>query len=508
MKKFVTVLSILLIVSMVFSPLCYAAGSNTDTLVSWGIKITVPDGKTAVLKGDAYYIYGQKEGYIPYVMLVPYKYSSAEKFLSDFTDYMKGIHSDLKVTAKTAERTIGDKDCYEIDYSYKLSGYDLTDRRIAVEANDMVYMFASKEIESRKETLGTMLEDVVAQCEFLSEDEPEPTDEPEEDFEGADYYAYLYCQDDGMPKYWLDLSGAIIDQPVLHCYFISGDPTYYESFFILDYDSADVSRDFIEFHEVRDSKGFDVSDWFKSITLETSGESLILDVVRNEKTLAGGSGDNILTGSYEMEPANVGVVYENYNDDGMLKYWMVGLEEAIELHCMFRSGDPEYYEEVFYLDLLSAEQDGDYVLKFNKVTDSVGHDVSKWFKSLTLTQVQTSYILNVKRNEKTLAGGAEDNILTGSYVFDANTHFRPLSEGPFNVKQLGVLAQQYYFKNHLFFPPKVETTKNKDGTFTLHLYEVVELDGVKHTATSAWYTVDRYGDGTDDISGERIHLTE
>ena len=511
MKKFVTVLSILLIVSLVFSPLCYAAGTNTDTLVNWGIKITVPDDKTAVLKGDFYYIYGDHEGYLPYVMVRPYKYDSAKTFFTKLTESMKNSYGDLKVVSDMTEKNIGGKTCYETDYGYKVSGYDLIDRRVAVEHDGLVYMFASKEIKALDLTVGTMLEDVIADCVFLTEDgkdEPEPTEEPKEDFEGADYYGYLYCEDNGMPKYWLDLTGTIIDQPVLHCYFISSDPTYYESYFILDYYTADVSRDFIEFKNVYDSHGFDVSDWFEVLTLETSGEDLILDVVRNEKTLAGGTGDNILTGSYEMEPADVGVVYEYYNDDGMLKYWMVGLEEAIELHCMFRSGEPEYHEEVFYLDLLSAEADGDYAVKFNKVTDSVGHDVSNWFKSLTLTQVQTSYMLNVKRDEKTLAGGGDDNILTGVYTFDAHTHFRPVDAGPFNVRQLSQLAQQYYFKNHLFFPPEVEVTRNKDGSFTLHLYEVVSLDGVEYTATSAWYTVDRYGVGTDDISGEHIDLTE
>ena len=28
--------------------------------------------------------------------------------------------------------------------------------------------------------------------------------------------AYLYCQEDGMPKYWLDLTGAMADDPVYH----------------------------------------------------------------------------------------------------------------------------------------------------------------------------------------------------------------------------------------------------------------------------------------------------
>ena len=49
-------------------------------------------------------------------------------------------------------------------------------------------------------------------------------------------------------------------------------------------------------------------------------------------------------------------------------------------------------------------------------------------------------------------------------------------------------------------------TDNEDGSFTVHLYEVVDLDGDTHTATSAWYTVDEYGVGQDDITGKAIDL--
>ena len=46
-----------------------------------------------------------------------------------------------------------------------------------------------------------------------------------------------------MPKYWLDFTGAMADGVVLHCYFRSGDPTYYESWFILDLYTADITDD-------------------------------------------------------------------------------------------------------------------------------------------------------------------------------------------------------------------------------------------------------------------------
>ena len=50
---------------------------------------------------------------------------------------------------------------------------------------------------------------------------------------------------------------------------------------------------------------------------------------------------------------------------------------------------------------------------------------------------------------------------------------------------------------------------NGNGTFTIHLYEIVNNgDGTYHTATSAWYTVDASGICTDDIYGDAIDLAE
>ena len=42
----------------------------------------------------------------------------------------------------------------------------------------------------------------------------------------------------------------------------------------------------------------------------------------------------------------------------------------------------------------------------------------------------------------------------------------------------------------------------------IHQYEMVDSDGFVHTATSAWYTVDARGMGTDDIFMEEIDLTQ
>ena len=165
-KQLSLVLTIILILSL--TPVALA--DNTDTISNWNIRISVPEGKTAVLKGSEYYIYGQHEESIPYVMLRTYRYDSAEKFIADFTQYMEQHYPDLRVTAPAEQKTIGNKRCYEIDYVYTVSGYDVKDRRVIITAGETTYMFASKEIESNGMVIGSMLDDVISNCELLGPD--------------------------------------------------------------------------------------------------------------------------------------------------------------------------------------------------------------------------------------------------------------------------------------------------------------------------------------------------
>ena len=503
MKKLWIALCLILALTMALSPLCFAAEDNYDTLADWNIRIAVPEGASAVLKGSEYYIYAQKTGSIPYVMLRTYKYSSVEKFVADFTAYMQKEYADLEVVSEAAPKSIGARDGYEVVYGYEVSGNAVKDRRFALYRDGLVYLFTSKEVEARGMTVGNMLDEVVANCRFL--DEPEDVlEELEEDTALAS--AYLYCEDNGMPKYWLDLSGAMTDALALHCYFRSGDPTFYESVFFLDLATADIEGECIDVHTVTDSRGFDHSNWFKTLQLRIEGDKFRMTVERDEKTLAGGSEDNILTGTYLFEPARAGLVYEYRRDNGMLKYWLDSNGEDVLLHAMFISGEPEYYEEVFTLDTETAQADGPYTVSYAKVLHQTGADVSNWFKSLTLSEVQGAILMNVRRDESTLAGGEGDNILTGVYLFEPHTYLLPAGEGPFTEDELGRWAQIYYFRQNGFFPPEVEVKENADGSLSIHLFEIAELDGTAHTATSAWYTVDRFGVGTNDITGKAVSL--
>ena len=190
-----------------------------------------------------------------------------------------------------------------------------------------------------------------------------------------------------------------------------------------------------------------------------------------------------------------GYAYEN---EGQLKYW-IEFRDEFYLHCLFRSGEPEFYEEVYTLypdrEAQNAQQ-----LAISTVKDASGNDITYRFESLDfIFSGEGNVLMLVRRDEQTLAGGAEDNLLTGEYALTPREENTP--------EQLCALAQEYYKRNYDFYHPEVAFTDNGDGTYTLHLYENVDLgEGVYHTATSAWYMVDSYGVGIDESTGKVIEL--
>ncbi len=79
----------------------------------------------------------------------------------------------------------------------------------------------------------------------------------------------------------------------------------------------------------------------------------------------------------------------------------------------------------------------------------------------------------------------------------------------YDMDELAALAQQYYFDEFGFFPPEADVYENDDGSYTIHLYEIVDTGYAPvHTATSAWYLVDDYGVGIDVLTGAPIALGE
>lgn len=74
---------------------------------------------------------------------------------------------------------------------------------------------------------------------------------------------------------------------------------------------------------------------------------------------------------------------------------------------------------------------------------------------------------------------------------------------------LCIAAQNYYqaHSEYGYRPPQASCTDNGDGTYTIHLYEIVDDgNGYSHTATSAWYEVDSTGAGKDTILGNAVQL--
>ena len=75
--------------------------------------------------------------------------------------------------------------------------------------------------------------------------------------------------------------------------------------------------------------------------------------------------------------------------------------------------------------------------------------------------------------------------------------------------ELCKLAQDHYYKTNDFYPPNVSYTANKDGTYTICMFEMIEDDGgTPHSATCGWYTVDVCGVGKDDMMMQAIDLNE
>lgn len=140
--------------------------ANVDNLVNWGIKIAVPDGATGVLKGNDYYIYTSKNSF-PYVLVTVFNMDkTGEDFLAEYTDYMKGNYSDLKVEQEPTATKIGDKDGTAMVYSYAIEGHPARDTRVVVPANGRVYMFATKEIDELELSVGKVFEQVIKDAEI------------------------------------------------------------------------------------------------------------------------------------------------------------------------------------------------------------------------------------------------------------------------------------------------------------------------------------------------------
>lgn len=77
----------------------------------------------------------------------------------------------------------------------------------------------------------------------------------------------------------------------------------------------------------------------------------------------------------------------------------------------------------------------------------------------------------------------------------------------YTPQELCKLAQNYFYTVNDYYPPQATYTANKDGTYTVCLFEsVTDEDGTAHNATCGWYTVNVCGLGTDDLMLQSIDI--
>ena len=383
------------LISCIFFSFCFAAfaeGEDYDTLADWNVRIAVPEGASAVLQGSEYYLYARKEGSIPYVMLKTYRADDAVAFLGEFTAFMQTEYPDLKITSDVHSVTFGEKDCFETDFSYQVSGYDVRDRRVVIVADGIAYLFTSKEIDELGMTIGTMLNDVVANCQFVSDDGAEQ--------DMGLSAGYLYCDANGTPRYWLDFTRIIEDNLVLHCWFRSGEQAFNENCYVLDLSSAEITENGLKIRRILSLQGEDRTDRLGNLTLQFYLDGAVMLAERNAETAAETADDQIPAGNYIMVPVGVS------------------------------------------------------------------------------------------------AGPGEKQ-----------THIRPLGDGPYQPEELAMWARFYCYRNTGSFLPEGEVTSHPDGRYTIKLYETADDDGDVNTCrVSVSYTVDTYGEGQDDMTGEPVSL--
>lgn len=290
---------------------------------------------------------------------------------------------------------------------------------------------------------------------------------------------YVY-EEDGMPKYWLDFTGSVADNVVLHCFFQTD--SWYETYYVLDFNSSvpESHQDTCRIETVWDAKGNDVSNWFKTISLTIQEDRVRLYIERDDKTLAGGPSSTILTGLYEMTPAKAGVVYEAYSDN-KLRTWVLLNRDYAELH--FADGT-EWH--------LQVENSDDHTKKAVKIISSDNTDIAFEYAEISYEQGLILLALN---------GVGE---YSGDYTLRPRAFLQKDAESEAELKRM---AQMYCKRISGFYPPEADVEDNGDGTYTVHLYEIVPNgDGTYHTATSAWYTVNASGVGVDDLFGSAVNL--
>ena len=143
------------------------ASSEAIALDDLGISIA-PGSYISIEQTDGFvYVYTQKSGTIPYVIVGCYNIT-AEDFTDQFTQYMAKEYSDLQVTSQESMITLNDREFSGIVYSYHVGGYVVQDTRLFFAENGNTYMFGAKEIPELSYYVGSTLEETAGSFAHLA----------------------------------------------------------------------------------------------------------------------------------------------------------------------------------------------------------------------------------------------------------------------------------------------------------------------------------------------------
>lgn len=213
--------------------------------------------------------------------------------------------------------------------------------------------------------------------------------------------------------------------------------------------------------------------------------------------------------------------YDGYaysSPDTKTKYTL-HTKDGFTLHCSFFSGEEEQIYSLQVVDArsLSNNKSLDTNIKVMKVTDTNGTEITDSFKKFMFTFQPEQVLMQVERDEDTLAGSASNNLVSGEYVLSkeiVNSSEEPqitdtFTFKPYQIRELIAVSRWYYKQNNAYVPTEAEWKDNEDGTFTIQLYDNIQDDeSTVHTATSAIYTVDRYGKGKEEVMFEEVEFPE
>ena len=229
-------------------------------------------------------------------------------------------------------------------------------------------------------------------------------------------------------KYWLETAEGL----KLHCWFLSGDPNYYEKVYTANLKKAEYEDGVLTLTDLRDSLGFPLQS-LKELRLTFAADSAAMELDADESKLAGGAGDNLLSGSFRFvpwdkpctppaesksaEPFGDLILSGNgfaHMENGVVRYWLE-TADGIRLHCWFFSEDA-YVEKVYTANPAKAERRGDWIT-CDELLDEQGEPLPG-LRALSFQFRKDSVLMAVTRNPQSVTG---DDLASGQTLFTPHT---------------------------------------------------------------------------------------